>query len=139
MKAVFDTNVIVSGLLSPHSHPGAIVRLIAANRVQACLDARIFAEYAEVLARPKFKFDPRLVAMLLDYIKHSGEFTSCEPSLAALPDEDDRMFYEVALAAKADCLVTGNERHFPRAACKKVKVLNPAQFTEFYSSLRKDD
>ena len=117
MKVVLDTNVIVSGLLSPHSHPGEIVRLLVAGRIQPCLDARIISEYADVLARPKFKFEPELVAMFLDYLKHNGVFVVCEPLPVDLPDKDDNVFYEAALAEKVVCLVTGNLKHFPRSTC----------------------
>lgn len=130
MKVALDTNVIISGLLSPYSHPGEIVRLLVAGRIKLCLDARIFAEYAEVLARPKFKFAHELVAMLLDYIKHNGAFVICEPLPFDLPDKDDNAFLEASIAGKAECLVTGNIKHFPRSACKKMKILTPAQFIE---------
>jgi len=134
MRAVLDTNVIVSGLLSPHSPPGGIVRLLVSGRITLCLDARAFAEYAEVLARPKFKFAPELVSMFLEHIKHNGAFVVCEPLKFDLPDKDDNVFYEVAVAGKAECLVTGNLKHFPRSSCKAIKVLSPAQFIELVKS-----
>ena len=42
MRLVVDTNVLVSGLLSPFGPPGVIVNLIAAGRVRLCYDTRIF-------------------------------------------------------------------------------------------------
>ena len=57
MRIVLDTNVLVSGLLSPHRPPGEIVRLVSGGLVSLCLDARIVAEYRDVLARPRFGFD----------------------------------------------------------------------------------
>jgi predicted nucleic acid-binding protein len=47
MRIVVDTNVLVSGLLSPFGPPGVIVSLTAAGRLSLCYDARILAEYAE--------------------------------------------------------------------------------------------
>jgi len=42
------------------------------------------------------------------------------------------MFLEVALAGKAECLVTGNLKHFPKALCQGMNVFSPSHFLEFY-------
>ncbi len=47
-----------------------------------------------------------------------------------LPDHDDEPFLEVALAAGAACLVTGNLRHFPAATRSGVRVVTPAWCVE---------
>lgn len=43
-----------------------------------------------------------------------------------MPDEDDRMFYEVALSEEDSFLVTGNLKHFP----KTPKVVTAAKMME---------
>jgi predicted nucleic acid-binding protein len=49
----------------------------------------------------------------------------------ALPDADDRMFVEVALAGGADAIVTGNVRHFvPRRGTLGVLVCTPREFVD---------
>ncbi|MHB1323957.1 MAG: putative toxin-antitoxin system toxin component, PIN family [Coriobacteriia bacterium] len=127
---MLDTNVLVSGLLSPFGPPGEIVRMISSGAVTLCLDARIFAEYDEVLARPRFGFDQDSVAALLDYVDFVGEMTAPQPLAIRLADPDDEPFMEVALACGADCLVTGNLVHFPPEARSGVAVLSPAQFVD---------
>lgn len=127
---MLDTNVLVSGLLSPYGPPGEIVRLVSAGAVTLCLDARIFAEYDEVLARPRFGFDPDDVASLLDYIHFCAEVVASGPLERRLPDPDDEPFLEVAATCAADCLVTGNVAHFPVDARAGVPVLTPAQFMD---------
>ena len=57
MKIVLDTNVLVSGLLTPFGPSGEIVRMISAGELILHVDARILSEYQEVLNRPKFQFD----------------------------------------------------------------------------------
>lgn len=57
MKVALDTNVVVSGLLSPFGAPGEIVRMVASGALELCYDARILCEYRNVLLRPKFSFD----------------------------------------------------------------------------------
>ncbi|MHB8925323.1 MAG: putative toxin-antitoxin system toxin component, PIN family [Coriobacteriia bacterium] len=128
MRIVLDTNVIVSGLLSPFGSPGEIVRMVSSGTLVLCLDARLLAEYDEVLARPRFGFDPDSVAAFLDYVNFKSEAVASQPLSHRLPDLDDEPFLEVALAAGADCLVTGNLAHFPVDRRSGVMVLSPAEF-----------
>jgi putative PIN family toxin of toxin-antitoxin system len=130
LRIVLDTNVLVSGLLSPFGPPGEIVRMVSSGVVVLCLDARIFAEYDEVLSRPRFGFDTDSVAALLDYIDFRSEVVASEPLEKRLPDPDDEPFLEVARACGADCLVTGNLAHFPSDMWAGVAVLSPADFLE---------
>jgi putative PIN family toxin of toxin-antitoxin system len=134
LRIVLDTNVLVSGLLSPFGPPGEIVRLVSSGAVTLCLDARILSEYDEVLARPRFGFTHDAVCALLDYIDQASAMVASEPLTDRLPDEDDEPFLEVALACGADHLVTGNAAHFPEEACAGVSVVSPAQFMERYRS-----
>jgi len=129
---VLDTNVLVSGLLSPFGPPAEIVRMVSAGLLTLCLDARVLTEYAEVLARPKFAFDPDAVSALIDYIEDRGHTVAASPLDARLPDPDDEPFLEVALMCRADCLVTGNLAHFPQKARSGMLVVSPAEFVELY-------
>ncbi len=131
MRIVLDTNVLVSGLLSPFGPPGEIVRMVSSGALVLCLDARILAEYDEVLARPRFGFDLDAVAALLDYVDFRGEAVVSRPLEQRLPDRDDEPFLEVAAASGADCLVTGNLAHFPVDGRAGVTVLSPAQFMDW--------
>lgn len=73
MRIVVDTNVLVSGLLSPFGPPGSILGLIAAGRLILCHDARILAEYADVLHRPGFAFAEEDIGALLRQVEAGGE------------------------------------------------------------------
>ena len=132
MKIVLDTNVLVSGLLSPFGPPGEIVRMVSSGELTLCLDARVLSEYAEVLARPRFAFDQDAVAALLDFISHAGQTVAASPLPAPLPDPDDHTFLEIALAGKAEYLITGNRAHFPESLCLGVAIKSPAEFLAAY-------
>ncbi len=132
MKVVVDTNVVVAGLLSPHGPPGEIVRMIASGSLSLCFDARVLPEYADVLARPKFGFDPHQVKLVLEQVRGEGHVVASDPLPDKLHDPDDQAFLEVALAGGARCLITGNVKHFPLSKCCGVKVLSPSLFLEFY-------
>ena len=46
---VLDTNVLVSGLINPHGHPGRLMDAVLGGHLELALDDRIYSEYAEVL------------------------------------------------------------------------------------------
>jgi uncharacterized protein len=128
MKIVLDTNVLVAGLLSPFGPCGDIVRMVSSGNLILCIDARVLSECHEVLRRPKFRFDPDKVAIVLDYIERSSWVVSAVPLPVSLPDPDDEPFLEIAISGDADYLVTGNTVHFPSGLCQGVKVVAPADF-----------
>ncbi|MEO8585449.1 MAG: putative toxin-antitoxin system toxin component, PIN family [Acidobacteriota bacterium] len=130
MRIVLDTNVVVSGLWTPFGPPGEIVNRVAAGKLPLCLDERIFGEYREVLARRRLAFDPERVGALLAQIEATGEFVLAPRIPVRLPDSDDEAFLEVAVAAGADFLVTGNLRDFPASLRQGIAVVSPRQFLE---------
>ena len=132
MNIVLDTNVLVAGLLSPFGPCGVIVRMVSSGELTLSLDARILTEYHEVLARPKFRFDKDKVSVILDQIEYRGLTVASSPLTQPLPDIDDEPFLEVAIAAQAICIVTGNRIHFPPEMCRGVTVLSPNEFLTFY-------
>jgi putative PIN family toxin of toxin-antitoxin system len=132
MRIVLDTNVLVSGLLQPFGPSGQIVRLVASGDLVLSHDPRILAEYQEVLLRKKFGFDPERVETLLEEIRAGGIPVAARPLAVRLPDSDDEPFLEVALAGEAQCLVTGNARHYPAEASSGIEVLSPRSFLELY-------
>ena len=52
---------------------------------------------------------------------------------AELPDIDDKVFIEAALATQDKIIVTGNAKHYPKPLMKKlgITVLSPAEALEF--------
>jgi uncharacterized protein len=131
MIVVLDTNVLVSALLQPQGPPGQIALWVAAGDPTLAYDSRILDEYREVLGRAKFRFDPDRVEALLEQILR-GTPVVARPLPGRLPDPDDEPFLEVALAAGARCLVTGNLQHYPAAVRQGMEVVTPREFIELY-------
>jgi len=132
MKVVLDTNVIVSGLLSPFGRAGEIMRLVASGKLELCYDARIISEYKSVLLRNKFSFLKESVEDLIDQIRFAGYLTTGKPLLKRFPDRADEPFLEVAIGGGARYLVTGNLKHYPAGKSEGVRILSPAAFLEIY-------
>ncbi len=130
IRAVIDTNVLVSGLISPNGNEAMIVLAINQGHVRACVSAAILEEYAEVLERPKFSFPPDEVAAVLAMFRSTGELSHPTGPAPALPDRDDSKFLHCAEAAKAEYIVTGNKRHFPQNACGAVSVVSAGELLD---------
>ena len=85
IRAVIDTNVVVSGLLSPTGNEALILLAIHQGLVHPCFSEEILAEYAVVLARPKFGFLSEEIAAVLTMFRAQGELFTPEVSAATLP------------------------------------------------------
>jgi putative PIN family toxin of toxin-antitoxin system len=129
---VFDTNILVSGLLSALAPPGRLVDMLVARHLRITLDDRIEAEYREVLARPRFAIELARLEAFLAVMSFQDQVT-CLPWAGRLPpDIDDVMFLEAALASAEAILVTGNIRHFPTACRGLVRVLSPREAWDLF-------
>ena len=138
MKIVLDTNIVVSGLLQSQGNPAQVLTLALSGAVQVCHDKHILAEYAEVLARPRFKFDPKRVREILNKIATDGLGVDASgKSQLNLPDPDDEPFLAVALTASADFLVTGNLADYPSDKRQGCAVVSPAAFIENWRKLQR--
>jgi putative PIN family toxin of toxin-antitoxin system len=136
MKIVLDTNVLVSGLLQSRGNPAHVLSLVLSGAVRICHDERILAEYAEVLARPRFKFDTRKVRDVLNKLEVDGlSVDAAGLRDLGLPDADDEPFLAVALTAAVDFLVTGNLVDYPPDKCRGCKVVPPAVFIEHWRKM----
>lgn len=123
LKAVIDTNILVSALLSPSGSPAKVLDHVLNGNIVMCYDSRMITEYQIVLLRPEFGFDKKSVRQIIDFIVHSGISIVPVPVSENFEDEDDKVFYEVARTAGA-YLVTGNKKHFP----DEPEIIEPQKF-----------
>jgi len=122
---VLDTNILVSALWNKGGNPANIIRLVLEDELTMCYDSRIMAEYTDVLHRPEFPFETSDIHGLLDGVKQRGLSVVVPKIEVAFTDDDDRMFYEVAVFCKAT-IITGNTRHYP----EKPFIMTPTEFLE---------
>ena len=130
MDAVIGTNVVVSGIIHAHGSSAVALQMVLSGELTPVFDDRIVQEYETVLKREKFSFPTPVVDRFMAAFKTLGRPVIAPRSKIKLPDENDRCFYECALMAKSNILVTGNARHFPKDACSGIRVLSPREFLE---------
>jgi putative PIN family toxin of toxin-antitoxin system len=135
IRVVIDTNILVSALLKPQGIPAAVVMLALSRMVQPSLSEEIFAEYDEVLRRPRFNLPADNIEGSLLSIRRLSHWVKPSVPVKECADPDDNMFLECALAAEADYLVTGNLRHFP-GRWKKKKVIRARELMELMMARR---
>lgn len=135
--AVIDTNVLVSAMLKFQSVPGQIVNEALLGDLIPLLSDEIIAEYREVLARPKFKFDQNTVEILIDGIVDRGIYIDAVPVEEIIPDPKDIVFYKVVMEGRKEhddtYLVTGNIKYFP----VKSFIVTPKEMLEIMHKERR--
>ena len=55
IRAVIDTNVVVSAALVAHGFPAVVLDLVFAGDLVPCVSAAVLAEYDDVLSRPRIR------------------------------------------------------------------------------------
>lgn len=127
LRLVIDTDVVVSAALKPEGFERTVVLLAMTKPARWYVSEAILAEYAVVLGRPELKIRKGLRRQLLQLIRNHARVVTQPPLPAVTPDPADIIFLECADRARADYLVTGNLRHFPRF-WKGTKVINAREF-----------
>jgi putative PIN family toxin of toxin-antitoxin system len=127
LRLVLDTNIVVSAALKPLGLQRTVLLLAITKPARLYLSPQIFAEYRAVLSRPELRIRKGLRLQLLQLLKNRAYFVAPSGSLQVTSDPGDNIFIECADAARADYLITGNERHFPKF-WKKTKIINSREF-----------
>ena len=117
LYVVFDTNVIVSAMVShnPNAATVKVVEAISLGKIVPLYNEEILAEYDDVLHRAKFNLLDRDVSSMIGTIIKLGMLMDRTESKETLVDLSDLVFYEVALSKEGALVVTGNLKHFPRS------------------------
>ncbi len=126
MRIVFDTNIVVSAMLSPSGTAADALRLALNRHVQFCASEVIFEEYEEVLRRPKFRRPPQVVSALMKAVRAVAELVKPTATLTVSADDADNRFLECAEAAN---IVTGNIQHFP-VAWGRTRIITARRLVE---------
>lgn len=128
---VVDTNVFVSACLGQGA-PAEVVRACIRGVVQPVMGSALYLEYEDVLGRTSLFGRSCLDAQeredLLDVFLSRCAWTRVyygwRPNLA---DEGDNHLVELAVAAQASAIVTGNARHLRAGELRfpTIRVLDP--------------
>lgn len=126
--AVFDTNVLVSAMIT-HNSDSATVKVleqVVKGHIVPLFNDEILLEYQEVLHRDKFNLREDDILNMLDLLVDNGCWAGRRTTDVSFTDADDIVFFEVSMSKEGAFLVTGNTKHFPKVPT----VVTPAEMLE---------
>jgi uncharacterized protein len=86
IRAVVDTNVLVSAMISSEGNEALLVMAVNQGLVVPCFSDEILYEYSEVLLRPRFAFPGDEVDALLDLFRRRGQPVNPGPVAHVSPE-----------------------------------------------------
>jgi uncharacterized protein len=131
-RAVLDTNVFVSGLISPKGPPAAILRALRSKRFTLVSSPPINEEIIEVLNRPsicdRYGVGDGIFEVSL-ILWEIAELVIDLPNVKVCSDHGDDKFLATADAGRAEYLVTGDLDHLLRLSrYRGVAIISPGEF-----------
>ena len=131
MKVVIDTNVLLSGLMSPDGAPGRIIAAWVEARFDVALSLDQLAEIGRVLEYPKVRrnlgWDDQQIEQFIKQLYIRAEVVELGPISAEVPrDPSDAPILATLAAAHADILVTGDRDLL--ALRERYPIETPAEF-----------
>jgi putative PIN family toxin of toxin-antitoxin system len=127
LRAVVDTNVLVSGLLGGTATE--VMRRWRAGTFDLMLSTEILTEYEAVLNRAKFKLPSWVVHELLDYIRARAEWVAPTTVLSVeIRDPADAKFLQAALDGKADLIITEDKDLLDLGGFQQIRIVPPWEF-----------
>ena len=110
-RIVLDTNCLVSALVFSGKKLAWLRYAWQSGEIVPLVSKDTANELLRVLMYPKFKLTHEEQALLLaDFLPYAETVTDLNtlPDLPVISDQADQMFLTLAVAAKADALVTGD-------------------------------
>ena len=133
-RAVLDTNIIISALISPEGPPGNILKALGEKRFTLISSQPINEEVLEVLNRPRIRDKYGLSGFLFDIafiLWEVAEIIEDLPLVKIVKDPDDNKFLSAAMGGKAHYLVTGDAKDLLiLKEYRGVQIITPAQFMD---------
>ncbi len=129
MRVIFDTNVLISAVLIKNSVSDIALRK-AQNSCTILCSNSIFNEYTEKLLLPRFNKYASLIMRksMLNDIEKEALFIEPVVKISECRDPKDNKFLEVAVAANADCIVTGDNDLLILNPFRGIKIISPSDF-----------
>ena len=132
MRVVLDTSVLVAAARSRRGASFTLIEAIPDRKFQLCLSVALYAEWHDALSRPEHVIpgtSPEITIGFLRYIASQAHLQEIyflwRPFL---PDADDDMILELAVAAHCRIIVTHNVRDFAGADQYGIECMPPGDF-----------
>lgn len=132
MKAVLDTNVLISGVISTGVTHEVLVHGFR-DEYEIIVSVATLTEFRETLLKypGKFHMDEADVQQEVETVRYFAEFVDPEESISAVKDDpDDDKFLEAAVAGNVDFVVSGDRHLLDLGSFRGIEILDPRTFYE---------
>ncbi len=131
MRAVIDTNVLLSGLLW-HGPPHTLIELIRNGALALVSSPALIAEFTDTINRPKFRVALSRCGASPDHMIAElcllAELIDPPPLPApASRDRDDDAVLSLAVRARTDLIISGDGDLLVLGAFANIPIVAPAQ------------
>lgn len=113
MRVVVDTNILVRALIKPYGTVGPILLRLRQGDYTLLYARSLLEELIDVLNRPrirrKYGLTDQDIQVVASLILLRGEAVVPDDRITACRDPKDNKFLEVAVAGKADVIVSGDQ------------------------------
>jgi len=133
MIVVFDTNVIISALLSPTGIPANLMQRWEAESFDVAISPPLLTELERVLKYEKIQKyiqqPQETISKLITRLKTVGFLVTPKSNLTVIEnDPDDNRVLECAIAAEAAFIISGDRHLLYLKAYQGIIILPPAGF-----------
>lgn len=133
MRVVFDTSVLVAAARSRRGASSALLQRLPCKDFEPAVSVPAFIEYRDALLRPDnlLHRSAQQAEAFLDFLLSASHLQKIHFLWRpALPDPDDDLFLELAVAAQCAYIITHNLRDFRGAEKWGVSAVTPADFLQ---------
>ncbi len=134
-RVVFDTNIVISGLLNPAGVPSRILQYLTLEIYELLVSEEILAEYQATLN--KFgKIRNRVRKGLLKKIHEYATRVRPKEKIEVIKEDPaDNKFLECAVAGKASALVSGDRDLLNLKEFRGIEIIKAADYLKALDSL----
>ena len=134
MRVVLDSNVVMSAIFWS-GIPGRILEHWMKGRFQLLLSLEVFDEYQEIEERLSKKYDMSSGSRVLNQIFMGAHLVdAADVQTPPCDDPDDVMFLRLAIAGRADYLVSGDKHLLKVGSFPGGSVIKPSPFLSLFHS-----
>ena len=139
IRAVLDTNILVSATLVSEGHPARIVDLWEKRQFVLLLSPLLLEEVQEVLRYPRLRrrhgWSDEEIDAYVNRLTEMAVFTAGQLKVSVVSqDPDDDVLIACALEGKADFLVTGDQHLLSLESYEGIQIVAPARFWQHLRS-----
>ena len=128
MKAVLDTNILVSAYVFPGGAPDKVFSLALEERFALITSRPLLLEFCRVL-ETKFAWAPDRAEAAVGQIVRTGDVVDPQESIEDIQvDPADNRVLEAAAAGDADAIVTGDQHLLKLETWRGIPILDPRTF-----------